>query len=78
MAGFGDVVARLCHPPLTTVNVFTEQIGKKLAQMVLNRIAHPYLAPQQATIPTQLVRRESCLPLTGAREASLGEHAKAG
>jgi LacI family transcriptional regulator len=78
VAGFDDVVATLFHPPLTTVHVFTEQVGKKLAQMVLNRIAHPYLEPQRAMIPTQLVRRESCLPLSGSRETPVGEHVEAG
>jgi LacI family transcriptional regulator len=77
VAGFDDVVATLLHPPLTTVHVFTEQIGKKLAQMVLNRIEHPSIEPQQAMIPTQLVRRESCLPVTGAREAPAGDNANA-
>jgi DNA-binding LacI/PurR family transcriptional regulator len=77
VAGFDDVVATLLHPPLTTVRVFTEQIGKKLAEMVLNRIAHPDLEPQQATISTQLVRRESCLPFAGVREKAVGTDLKA-
>jgi DNA-binding LacI/PurR family transcriptional regulator len=78
VAGFDDVVAMLLHPPLTTVHVFTEQIGKKLAQMVLNRIEHPYLEPQHATIPTQLVRRDSCRPLAGVRDVAAQENSKAG
>jgi LacI family transcriptional regulator len=65
VAGFDDVLATALHPPLTTVHVFTELIGKQLAQMVLNRIEGPYIEPQHATIPTQLARRESCLPLAG-------------
>lgn len=69
MAGFDDGVAELMHPPLTAVHVSTEQIGKRLAQMVLDRIEHPSIEPQEVLVPTQLVRRESCLPLTGAREA---------
>jgi DNA-binding LacI/PurR family transcriptional regulator len=77
VAGFDDLVAPLLHPPLTTVHVFTEQIGKKLAQMVLNRIEHPSLDPQQAIIPTQLVRRESCLPLAGSRETPVGDNTNA-
>jgi DNA-binding LacI/PurR family transcriptional regulator len=77
VAGFDDVLATLFHPPLTTVHVFTDQIGKKLAQMVLNRIAHPYLEVQQARIPTQLVRRESCLSLTGVREGPTDGNPKA-
>jgi DNA-binding LacI/PurR family transcriptional regulator len=76
VAGFDDVLATLLHPPLTTVHVFTEQVGKSLAQMVLNRIERPYLEPQHVTIPTRLVKRESCLPLAGVREAGVGENLK--
>ncbi|HZP02355.1 MAG TPA: LacI family DNA-binding transcriptional regulator [Terriglobia bacterium] len=78
VAGFDDVVAALLHPPLSTVHVFGEQIGRKLAQMVLNRIEHPHLEFQHAIVPTRLVRRESCLPLTGAREGLTGANLTAG
>ena len=71
VVGFDDAVAALMHPPLTTVHVFGEQIGRKLTQMVLNRIEHPHLEFQQSIVPTRLVRRESCLPLTGARERAI-------
>jgi len=78
VAGFNDIEAMLIHPPLTTVHVFTEQIGRKLAQMVLNRIAHPYLEPQHVTIPTQVVKRESCRALAGVREVAVGENLRVG
>jgi DNA-binding LacI/PurR family transcriptional regulator len=58
--GFNDTEAAILHPPLTTVAVFPEQVGRHLAEMLINRLAHPDLAPQHACIPTQLIKRESC------------------
>jgi DNA-binding LacI/PurR family transcriptional regulator len=72
-AGFNDIEATILHPRLTTVRVFTEQVGKHLAEMVLNRIESPGQGPQQFTIPTQLVRRESCEPLPATKETHRGE-----
>jgi len=60
VVGFNDTEAAILHPPLTTVGVFPEQVGRQLAETLINRIAHPDLAPQRASIPTQLVKRESC------------------
>ena len=70
VTGHNDVEAVMLHPPLTTVRVFTEQVGKHLAELVLNRIECPTLALQQFTIPTQLVKRESCQPRAEVREAT--------
>ncbi len=60
VAGFDDVLAANMHPPLTSVHGFLEQVGRQLAQMLMNRIAHPDLPPQHRMIPTQLAKRESC------------------
>lgn len=60
LAGFDDIEARALQPPLTTAHIFLQEIGKKLAELALNRIANPELPPQQVAIPTQIVRRESC------------------
>jgi DNA-binding LacI/PurR family transcriptional regulator len=35
---------------------------------VLSRIAQPNLAPQVVTIPTELIKRESCKPLLATKE----------
>jgi len=78
VAGFNDIEAQLIHPPLTSVHVFTEQIGRKLAQMVLTRIEQPQIDPQHVTIPTQVVRRESCRPPAGLKELALGENMRVG
>ena len=63
VAGFDDVQAASMNPGLTSAHVFVEQVGRQLAQMLMNRIARPDLAAQRQTVPTQLVKRESCRPV---------------
>ena len=61
VAGFNDTLeASALHPTLTSVRVFTDELGKQLAEMLLKRIANPEVEPHSMTLPTQLVRRESC------------------
>lgn len=61
VAGFNDIPeAAAVNPPLTTVRVFTDQVGKQMAELALKKIAHLDAGPKVITIPTQLVRRESC------------------
>ncbi len=65
VAGFNDTLeASALHPGLTSVRVFTDELGRQLAEMLLKRIANPELEPQSVTLPTQLVRRESCTQLS--------------
>jgi DNA-binding LacI/PurR family transcriptional regulator len=45
---------------LTTTREFPEQLGQQMVRLVLNRIEQPSLPPQVMTIPTELVKRESC------------------
>lgn len=59
VVGMGDVDAVKLNPRLTSVREFPEQLGEHLAEMVINRIVHPDLAPRQVTIPTEVVKRES-------------------
>lgn len=63
VAGCNDTFGDLLHPQLTTVREFPEQLGKQLVDMVLTRIEQPELNPRAVTIPTELVKRESCHPL---------------
>jgi DNA-binding LacI/PurR family transcriptional regulator len=61
VAGFNNTLeASSLHPTLTSVHVFTDELGKQLAEMLLKRIENPGLEWQSLTLPTQLVRRESC------------------
>jgi DNA-binding LacI/PurR family transcriptional regulator len=64
VAGFNDTPdAAALHPPLTSVHVFTDELGKQLAEVLLNRIARPDLPVRDLTLPTQVMRRESCAPV---------------
>ena len=82
VAAFNDTPeATLLHPPLTSVRVFPEQVGRSLAEMVMARIEDPALPPQEYTIATQVIRRESCqprvaladsAPLANSTEVALG------
>jgi DNA-binding LacI/PurR family transcriptional regulator len=60
VAGFDDIEAAMMHPALTTVQAFPDQIGKRLAQLLIQRIGQSDLPPQSLMVPTQLVKRESC------------------
>jgi len=60
VAGNDDTEGSILHPPLTTVHWFNEEVGLHLAELLLSRVANPHLPPRQITIPTQLVKRESC------------------
>jgi DNA-binding LacI/PurR family transcriptional regulator len=76
VAGFNDTPeASALHPPLTSVHVFTDDLGKQLAEALLEQIARPDLQPKHMKLPTQLIRRESCSPLV-AREISLPQSAR--
>ena len=68
VAGFNDLEAASWYPPLTSVRVFPEQISKRMVELLVNRIRHPELPPQNSVVPTQLVKRESCDRRTGTQE----------
>ena len=59
VAGFNDSEGALMDPPLTSVREFPEELGKHLAEFVLRRIQSPDRDPQQLTIPTRIVVRQS-------------------
>lgn len=60
VGGCDDTVGSMLYPGLTTIREFPEQIGKKMVEMILNRIAKPGQTPQAVTIPTEFVKRDSC------------------
>jgi DNA-binding LacI/PurR family transcriptional regulator len=63
VCGFNDTPdAKLLFPPLTSVNVFPDLIGRSLAEQLLARIQDPARPRQSRILHTQLVKRESCLP----------------
>ncbi|MGB6668214.1 MAG: LacI family DNA-binding transcriptional regulator [Candidatus Acidiferrum sp.] len=64
VAGFNDTTeASVLQPPLTSVHVFTDEVGKQLAELLIERITRPDLPARTVSLPTQVVRRESCAPL---------------
>jgi DNA-binding LacI/PurR family transcriptional regulator len=76
VAGCDDTVGAWLYPGLTTVREFPEQLGKQMAEMILQRIAQPELAPQRFIVPTELIRRDSCRPPQTAQQLSLDDSAK--
>jgi DNA-binding LacI/PurR family transcriptional regulator len=60
IVGFGDrPEAEALSPPLTTVWAYPEQVGRRLAELLLKRIADPDCPPQQIVVPTRLIERNS-------------------
>jgi LacI family transcriptional regulator len=64
VAGFNDSEALFMNPPLTSVREFPEELGRHLAEFVLRRLQEPNRRPQQLTIPTRVMVRESTRPRT--------------
>lgn len=66
VAGFNDTLeASVLHPPLTSVRVYADELGRQLAESLLKNIANPDRPVRSLILPTQLVRRESCAPVQG-------------
>jgi LacI family transcriptional regulator len=60
VASFDDIaIAELLLPPLTSVATYPELIGRKAAEMLLNRIGDPSLEPQRSLIKPALKVRAS-------------------
>ncbi len=61
VAGFNDTPdAAALHPPLTSVRVFTEELGRQAGELLFKQINHPDIPTPSVILPTQLIRRESC------------------
>lgn len=60
VAGCNDTVGGWLFPGLTTLREFPEQLGQSSAELLLQRIADPGAAPRSITIPTELIKRDSC------------------
>ena len=73
VAGCDDTASTWLYPGLTTTREFPEQLGQQMVKQVLTRISQPNLAPQVVTIPTQLIKRESCKPLAATKEPHAAE-----
>lgn len=62
VVGFDDIfVSRYLNPPLTTVRVNIEEVGKRAAELLLKKIqSNNGVESSVINIPTELVIRESC------------------
>jgi DNA-binding LacI/PurR family transcriptional regulator len=72
VVGCDDAVGSWLYPTLTTTRGFPEQLGKQMVEPLLNRIANPGLEPQQITVPTELIKRDSCRPIQPSDEIAAG------
>ncbi len=68
VVGCDDTTGEWLYPRLTTIREFPDQLGRQMVEMILNRIANPGLPPQQITIPTELIKRDSCRVIAAPRE----------
>lgn len=68
VAGCNDTSGGVLHPALTTIREFPEQLGKHLAELALRQISQAVHVPCRITIPTEIVKRESCQPRSANRE----------
>jgi LacI family transcriptional regulator len=60
VASFDDIaMAELLLPPLTSVSTYPELIGRRAAELLLNRIRDPALQPQRSLIEPALKVRAS-------------------
>ncbi|WP_413735994.1 LacI family DNA-binding transcriptional regulator [Sodalis sp. RH21] len=62
VVGCNDTVGDLLYPSLTTIREFPEQMGRHMAELLLERIANPDLESRRLMMPTQFIRRDSCAP----------------
>lgn len=65
IVGFNDIpTAEYLTPPLTTVKVYTEYMGRTAVEKILSKINFDRIIPQKTVIPTELIERESVRELS--------------
>lgn len=74
VAGCNDTLGTLLYPPLTTIREFPEQLGRRMAELLLNRVANPLQDQSFVTIPTEFVKRDSTGPAASGVSASAEPH----
>ena len=64
VAGFDDTaIAAQLYPPLTSVHLPAQLMGKRATQILLQRIREPECEPMREILPTALVIRQSTNPV---------------
>jgi Transcriptional regulators len=62
LIGFNDIsIAKYFYPPLSTVKVYTEMMGKLGIDLLINKIKNPLEVPQRVTLGTKLIIRQSSI-----------------
>ncbi len=61
VVGFDDTrIARMTHPPLTTVSVPMSEMGARGIELLCERIRQPQRSPERVVLQPTLVVRDSC------------------
>lgn len=61
IVGFDDIAwASIAHPPLTTIHIYLEEMGRLASFRLLELIDHPESVPVNASVATSMVLRRSC------------------
>jgi DNA-binding LacI/PurR family transcriptional regulator len=71
VVGCDDTVGSWLYPSLTTIREFPEQLGKKMVELLINRISNPSQRGQQAVVPTEIIKRESCRSISASEDFSV-------
>lgn len=72
LIGLGDRAEfAILEPALTSIAVFEEQLGERLSEMLLRRIADSKAPQPSETYPCKLIERASCAPLHEVRTLNL-------
>jgi LacI family transcriptional regulator len=65
LVGYADLdYAATTEPPLTTIRQDGFTLGQRIGEMLLHRLGHPDAAPQTLRLPTELIVRQSAVPLS--------------
>jgi DNA-binding LacI/PurR family transcriptional regulator len=73
VAGCNDTIGGWLYPRLTTIREFPEQLGRQMVEMIINRVRKSGQEPQHITIPTELIKRDSCRPIVASERVPLEE-----
>jgi DNA-binding LacI/PurR family transcriptional regulator len=63
LIGFDDQYEEQRVPGMTTVRVESEEIGRQLAKVAVQKIQNPHTSVPEVVVPTKLIRRSSCRPI---------------
>jgi DNA-binding LacI/PurR family transcriptional regulator len=63
LIGFDDQYEEQRVPGMTTVRVDSEEIGRQLAKVAVQKIQNPHTPVPEVVVPTRLIRRSSCRPI---------------